>query len=94
MPEGVILFDIGGGSSECVLLGRPLPTNGGPPAPEIRAWASLPVGVVTLAERMAASPSTAPCSRRDCEVGDFVDRFAALHGDRPAGIHLLGTSGT
>ena len=49
--EGVILFDIGGGSSEIVLLGRNEPARGGPPNPKIRAWASLPVGVVSLAER-------------------------------------------
>ncbi len=49
--EGVILFDIGGGSSELVRLGRSAPCRRGPPLPEIEAWASLPVGVVTLAER-------------------------------------------
>src|SRR5579863_7770188 len=50
--SGVILFDIGGGSSELVRLNRP-PGNGrrGPPTPDIVGWASLPVGVVTLAER-------------------------------------------
>src|SRR5262245_399932 len=47
----VLLFDIGGGSSELVRLGRSAPADGGPPVPTIRAWASLPVGVVTLAER-------------------------------------------
>src|SRR5438067_4179470 len=49
--EGVILFDIGGGSSELIRLGRGQPSRGGPPLPEIRGWVSLPVGVVTLAER-------------------------------------------
>ena len=49
--EGVILFDIGGGSSELVRLGRSAPCRRGPPLPEIKAWVSLPVGVVTLAER-------------------------------------------
>src|SRR5256714_4503195 len=49
--EAVILFDIGGGSSELVWLGRSAPTRRGPPLPEIKAWASLPLGVVTLAER-------------------------------------------
>jgi exopolyphosphatase/guanosine-5'-triphosphate,3'-diphosphate pyrophosphatase len=93
--EGVILFDIGGGSSELVLLGRPLPTHGGPPAPEIRAWASLPVGVVTLAERHGGvTVDRALFEAMIAEVGEFVDRFAAMNRDRPAGIHLLGTSGT
>src|SRR5204863_4565132 len=49
--EGVILFDIGGGSSEIVRLGRSEPARGGPPNPQIRAWALLPLGVVSLAER-------------------------------------------
>src|SRR5262249_23285851 len=49
--DGVILFDIGGGSSELVRLGRSVPVRGGPPLPEIEAWISIPIGVVTLAER-------------------------------------------
>src|SRR5437660_688601 len=49
--DGVILFDIGGGSSELVRLDRSPPGDRGPPEPRIKAWASLPVGVVTLAER-------------------------------------------
>src|ERR1051325_11198800 len=49
--ETVILFDIGGGSSEIVRLGRSTPANGGPPVPQIRGWDSLALGVVSLAER-------------------------------------------
>ena len=49
--SGVILFDIGGGSSEVVRLGRSAAGRNGPPEPRIIGWASLPVGVVTLAER-------------------------------------------
>src|SRR4051812_21581897 len=48
--EGVILFDIGGGSSELVSMGSAA-ARAGPAVPIIHAWASLPVGVVTLAER-------------------------------------------
>src|SRR5262249_43075041 len=48
--EGAILFDIGGGSSELVRLGRSRWNGGGPPTPEICGWASLPVGVVNLSE--------------------------------------------
>src|SRR5688572_24763567 len=51
MSKGVILFDIGGGSSELVRLGRMTPIEYGPPQPEVEAWVSLPMGVVTLAER-------------------------------------------
>src|SRR5262249_55261352 len=39
---GVLLFDIGGGSSELVRLGPSIPVGGGPPLPKIAAWASLP----------------------------------------------------
>ena len=35
--EGVILFDIGGGSSEIVRLGRSAPVRRGPPLPQIKA---------------------------------------------------------
>ena len=49
--EGAILFDIGGGSSEIASLGRPKASRRGPPEPAMQGWTSLPVGVVTLAER-------------------------------------------
>jgi exopolyphosphatase/guanosine-5'-triphosphate,3'-diphosphate pyrophosphatase len=93
--SGVILFDIGGGSSELVRLGRPVPAEGGPPAPEIRAWASLPVGVVTLAERHGGvRVDRALFEAMIAEVKVFVDRFAAEHGGADADMHMLGTSGT
>ena len=49
--EGAILFDIGGGSSELVWLGRASAVDRGPPSASVRDWISLPLGVVTLAER-------------------------------------------
>ena len=76
--NGIILFDIGGGSSELVRLNRSRPGRNGPPAPEIVGWASLPVGVVTLAD----------------EVATLVDRFAADHCGGLESFHTLGTSGT
>jgi exopolyphosphatase/guanosine-5'-triphosphate,3'-diphosphate pyrophosphatase len=57
---GVILFDIGGGSSELVRLGRPNGAGRGPPEAEIVGWASLPVGVVTLAERYGGTAVPQP----------------------------------
>jgi exopolyphosphatase / guanosine-5'-triphosphate,3'-diphosphate pyrophosphatase len=93
--SGVILFDIGGGSSELVRLGRPVPAEGGPPAPEIRAWASLPLGVVTLAERHGGvKVDRALFETMIAEVKVYVDRFAAEHGGADADMHMLGTSGT
>jgi exopolyphosphatase/guanosine-5'-triphosphate,3'-diphosphate pyrophosphatase len=94
--QGVILFDIGGGSSELVRLGRGLAVGGGPPPPAIQAWASLPVGVVTLAERhggVAVTPAIYEVMVE--EVSGFVRDFVARHGNAGLdSIHMLGTSGT
>ncbi len=93
--EGVILFDIGGGSSELVRLGRSAPTSFGPPHPEIRAWVSIPMGVVTLAERHGGLTVTREVfEAMIAEVAVFVSRFVAEHGGSIDGVHLLGTSGT
>jgi exopolyphosphatase / guanosine-5'-triphosphate,3'-diphosphate pyrophosphatase len=94
--DGVILFDIGGGSSELVRLGRSVPVRGGPPLPEIEAWISIPIGVVTLAERHGGHAVTRETyETMIAEVAVHVDRFVAEHGcpaiDR---VHMLGTSGT
>ncbi len=93
--SGVILFDIGGGSSELVRLGRPGAGRSGPPKPDIVGWASLPVGVVTLAERyggMVVTPQTYGAMVE--EVAAFVEKFAAAHPCDLDGFHMLGTSGT
>jgi exopolyphosphatase / guanosine-5'-triphosphate,3'-diphosphate pyrophosphatase len=94
--SGVILFDIGGGSSELVRLGRVLPTPHGPPPPDIRGWVSIPVGVVTLAERHGGVRVTGEIyEKMVVEVRELLDQFTAVHGGRDLdGIHLLGTSGT
>jgi exopolyphosphatase/guanosine-5'-triphosphate,3'-diphosphate pyrophosphatase len=93
--DGVILFDIGGGSSELVRLGRAVPVPHGPPHPEIRGWISIPLGVVTLAERHGGvTVSRETFERMIDEVAVFVERFKAEHGNSLSGLHLLGTSGT
>jgi exopolyphosphatase / guanosine-5'-triphosphate,3'-diphosphate pyrophosphatase len=94
--EGVILFDIGGGSSELVRLGRSTPCRRGPPPPEIKAWASMPVGVVTLAERHGGHEVTREVyEAMVTEVAGHLAPFVAGN-DFPAvdRMHLLGTSGT
>ncbi|MEA2993160.1 MAG: exopolyphosphatase / guanosine-5-triphosphate,3-diphosphate pyrophosphatase [Alphaproteobacteria bacterium] len=94
--DGVILFDIGGGSSELVRLGPSRPTRRGPPPPTIRDWTSIPVGVVTLAERHGGVAVTREIyEAMTAEVAAFIDRFAAEQEiPRLEGLHLLGTSGT
>ena len=95
--EGVILFDIGGGSSEIVRLGQNTPASGGPPAPQIRGWASLPLGVVSLAERYGGvKVDHAVYEAMTAEVEVYVRQFAAEHcaGMDLNLMHLLGTSGT
>jgi len=92
---GVILFDIGGGSSELVRLDRSVPHKFGPPRPEVRNWISLPVGVVTIAERHGGvDVSRALYETIIAEVSAHVARFAETNGGALDGLHLLGTSGT
>jgi exopolyphosphatase / guanosine-5'-triphosphate,3'-diphosphate pyrophosphatase len=92
--SAVILFDIGGGSSELVRLNRRSGDGRGPPTPDIVGWASLPVGVVTLAERYGGKVvSRETYAAMVGEVAAFVDGFAADHRDL-SGFHTLGTSGT
>jgi exopolyphosphatase/guanosine-5'-triphosphate,3'-diphosphate pyrophosphatase len=91
--RGAILFDIGGGSSELVRIERD------PKRPEIapliKAWMSIPLGVVTLAEHFGGKVVTAQSyAGMVAEVATHVAPFAAQHGSDLAGMHLLGTSGT
>ena len=78
--DGVLLFDIGGGSSELVRLDRSPPTRRGPPLPQIEAWVSLPVGVVTLAERHGGHQVTP----RDLRGDDRGGRRAASTASWPS----------
>ena len=93
--SGIILFDIGGGSSELVRLNRSRPGRSGPPSPDIVGWASLPVGVVTLAERYGGKAVSREVYQAMIEeVAILVNRFAAEHCGDLGAFHLLGTSGT
>ena len=89
--RGAILFDIGGGSTELVRIERD-PQN---PEPRIKAWMSIPLGVVTLAEQFGGRDVTKECYERMVgEVAGHIAPFAAEHGRDLDGMHLLGTSGT
>ncbi|RJT37278.1 Ppx/GppA family phosphatase [Mesorhizobium waimense] len=96
--QGVVLFDIGGGSSEIALIdltGHRSPRL----ANHIVSWTSLPVGVVSLAERFGGRTVTRETFA--AMVEDVAVRLKAFDGrDRLAHVlaspnfHLLGTSGT
>jgi exopolyphosphatase/guanosine-5'-triphosphate,3'-diphosphate pyrophosphatase len=94
--EAAVLFDIGGGSSELVYLGPSCSARHGPPPPDIRGWMSMPIGVVTLAERHGGHVVTREIyEAMTAEVAAFVSRFAVEHQIGALdGVHLLGTSGT
>ena len=94
--EGVVLFDIGGGSSELVCLSRSQAMRAGPPLPRINGWVSLPHGVVTLAERHGGFTVTRESyEHMVVEVAEVLAPFAREHGGEGLrGIHMLGTSGT
>ena len=89
-----LLFDIGGGSTEVALVrlaaGR---------RPELAGYASLPAGVITLAEKFGAAAATPDGFRAMVDhVADLLAPFEAVHrlGDQVfrGGVRLLGTSGT
>ena len=93
-----LLFDIGGGSTELAWVRLPHPSTPDAP-PELIGYESLPVGVVTLAERFGHHGYD-PAGYQDM-VDDVLERLAAFervhciaHEVRQGGIRLLGTSGT
>ncbi len=100
--RNVLLFDIGGGSSELVLLD--CARTGAVPAKSPRAikdrmrlWTSLPLGVVTLADRFGGRDVNtetfeAMVDYVSEQMRDFTHQ--ARDRDRCARFHLLGTSGT
>ena len=91
--KGAILFDIGGGSTEVVRIERPADR---PHAPPVKgAWTSLPLGVVTLAERFGGMNVTRESYAVMVEeVASHLAPFAEQNGHDLSGMHLLGTSGT
>ena len=91
-----LVFDIGGGSSELMLV-SPQAEAGGQPA--ILDWVSLPWGVVSLAETEPQWPRAddraAAYARMLGQVAPLLDRFAARLAMRHVqAVQLLGTSGT
>ncbi len=99
--DGALLFDIGGGSSELAWLdfrgGRP--KRRGRMSASIRSWQSLPVGVVSIAERFDGVNVTPESFEA---MVDYVreqlfhfrgrNKLRRMIDEHP--VHLLGTSGT
>ena len=99
--KGALLFDIGGGSSELAWMDF----RGGRPkqhsrlATSIRSWQSLPVGVVTIAEKFGGED--VPPEKFEAMVAYVTQQFRHFRGreklkqmikEHP--VHLIGTSGT
>lgn len=90
----VLLFDIGGGSTEVVWVKQRPPL-----APQVLALASLPFGVVTFAERFG-SEGIRPVdyAAMVMQVGARIAALAAHHGIAAAvergEVQMVGTSGT
>jgi exopolyphosphatase/guanosine-5'-triphosphate,3'-diphosphate pyrophosphatase len=92
--ESVLLFDIGGGSTELVWLARPA---AGSASFELRHWTSLEIGVVSLAEHYGGrSVDAATFAAMTARAFEALSPFAALTAveRRCQRFHLLGTSGT
>jgi len=100
--DAALVLDVGGGSTELAwvdLRGRRPGARG---APLIAAWLSIPIGVVSLAERFPETDegeaASAACFRQMVEsVKASVAEFAGAEQLRPlfqgGRGHLIGTSG-
>ncbi|MBX3597101.1 MAG: Ppx/GppA family phosphatase [Rhizobiaceae bacterium] len=96
--DGVVLFDIGGGSSEIALIDLSRGKRGRLSS-HIVAWTSLPVGVVSLAERFGGKHVTRETFAAMVDavadlISEFAERDRLKHVARSRNFHLLGTSGT
>jgi exopolyphosphatase / guanosine-5'-triphosphate,3'-diphosphate pyrophosphatase len=95
-PDGppALVFDIGGGSTELILV-----TRGAQGESIIRGWTSVPWGVVSLAEteplNIDKADRAASYARMMGRVTDHLAPFhAAVSAEAPGPLQLLGTSGT
>ena len=95
--DAAVLFDIGGGSSELMLVDRR--SGRKRISDQIVSWTSLPLGVVTLAERHGGKQVDGDIFR--AMVSEVKHHLAAFEGRlelervwQKGRVHLLGTSGT
>ncbi len=95
--EAALVVDVGGGSTELSWVDLKAPPQGG--TPPVRAWLSVPIGVVTLAERFPEGDVATEAWFR--EMVDHVKaQIAAFRRADPLKpifqadrAHLVGTSG-
>src|SRR4249919_2205610 len=88
-----LIFDIGGGSTELVLV------EPGEPHPRIRAWWSAPWGVVSLTESegreaIEGKDRVVAYARMRERVHRSFAHFVEMLPDKLENVRLLGTSGT
>ncbi len=89
-----IIFDIGGGSTELVLI------EPGAPVPRIIDWQSVPWGVVSLSETVGQEPDDEAGRLARYEdmkqrvMTSFADFAERIHQHKAPDQRLLGTSGT
>ncbi len=96
--SGVILFDIGGGSSELVWIDLAAPSEGRRRrmSDRVRSWISLPVGVVNISERHGSGEDSyeAMLTEVAALLKGFPEAEALDHAVAAGTMHMLGTSGT
>ena len=93
--NSIVLFDIGGGSTEIVwLVDKPRGRAG---ERIVQSWISIPFGVVTLADSYGGADVTRPVfASMVAEARAAMDSFVreARGASEEPRFHLLGTSGT
>ena len=100
--ENVLVVDIGGGSTELSLVNAKAATANGfrgiLASPPIKAWTSMPLGVVTLSEafghldEVAAYPEMLAHARGVISGWDALEEVKTAMAEK--GAHMIGTSGT
>ena len=97
LAESVLLFDIGGGSTELVWLTRSPRVSASGAGRGLHSWTSLELGVVTLAEHFGGKTVDAHTfAAMKNHARDALRAFAESTAEavRCPRFHLLGTSGT
>lgn len=100
--DNILVLDIGGGSTELSLVDAGKARDNGlsgmlEHAP-IKAWTSVPLGVVTLTEAFSHLPETEAYPAMLAKAREYMESWADQHKVREAlqggNSHIIGTSGT